>query len=138
MRRRARVLLVDDERSVAIVYGELLGMHHEVVLAHGGREARDLLARDPRFDVVVCDLMMPDLDGVALFDEARAENADLTSRFVFCSGGLVTARARELAARPSTRLLYKPVSIDDMLRTIDTVIAEHGGTLRALSRPPAS
>jgi len=118
------------------VYGELLGMHHEVVLAHGWREARELLERDVRFDVIVCDLMMPELDGVALFDEMRGKNVELTSRFVFCSGGLVTARARELASRPTTRLLYKPVSIDDMLRTIDTVIAEHGGTLRTLSRPP--
>ncbi len=138
IRPRGRVLLIDDERSVALVYGDLLGMHHEVVIAHGGRDAQTVLERDKRFDVIVCDLMMPELDGVALFEDVRIHAPELESRFVFCSGGLVTPRARELASRPTTRLLYKPVSIDDMLRTIDTVMTEHGGALRGVSRPPAS
>lgn len=132
--KRGRVLLVDDERAVALVYGELLAMHHDVVIAHGGRQAVELLGGDERFDVVVCDLMMPELDGVAVLETVSASRPELAKRFVFCSGGLVTPRARKLAARPNTRLLYKPVSVDDMLRAIDAVIAEHK-PLRT-SRPP--
>jgi signal transduction histidine kinase len=124
--RRGRVLLIDDERAVALVYGELLSMHHEVTLANSGKQACEILERDGRFDVVVCDLMMPEMDGVAVFDYVRVTYPKLAQRFVFCSGGLVTARARELAARPTTRLLYKPVSIDDLLRSIDGVIVEAG------------
>ena len=123
--KRGRVLLIDDERAVAMVYGELLSLHHEVVVAHGGKQAVELLSSGERFDVIVCDLMMPELDGVAVYENALAKRPDLATRFVFCSGGLVTARARELAAKPNTRLLYKPVSIDDMLRVIESVIAEH-------------
>jgi CheY-like chemotaxis protein len=121
--RRCRVLLIDDERAVALVYGELLSMHHEVALANGGKQACEILARDARYDVIVCDLMMPEMDGVALFDYVRNAYPKLAGRFVFCSGGLVTARARELASRPSTRLLYKPVSLDDLLKSIDGVIS---------------
>jgi two-component system cell cycle sensor histidine kinase/response regulator CckA len=123
--KRGRVLLIDDERAVAMVYGELLSIHHEVVIAHGGKQAVELICSAERFDVIVCDLMMPELDGVGVFETTVEKRPELATRFVFCSGGLVTARARELAAKPSTRLLYKPVSIDDMLRAIATVIAEH-------------
>jgi two-component system cell cycle sensor histidine kinase/response regulator CckA len=137
LNKRGRVLLVDDERAVAMVYGELLSMHHEVVIAHGGKQAVELLDKSERFDVIVCDLMMPELDGVGVFETAVGSRPELASRFVFCSGGLVTARARELAARPNTRLLYKPVSIDDMLRAIDTVITDHSSKITRGSKPPA-
>jgi signal transduction histidine kinase len=133
--KRGRVLLIDDERAVAMVYGELLSMHHEVVVAHGGKPAVELMAADERFDVVVCDLMMPELDGVGVFETAQARFPALATRFVFCSGGLVTVRARELAAKPNTRLLYKPVSIDDMLRAIESVMNEHNPRSARGSKP---
>jgi len=132
---RGRVLLVDDERAVALVYGELLSMHHDVVVAHGGLPAVEMLDKDDRFDVIVCDLMMPELDGVGVFETTQRKHPSLGTRFIFCSGGLVTTRARELAAKPNTRLLYKPVSIDDMLRAIEAVMNEHNP--RRGSKPPS-
>jgi hypothetical protein len=80
--------------------------------------------------------MMPELDGVGVYETVLAQFPALASRFVFCSGGLVTARARELAARPNTRLLYKPVSIDDMLRAIESVVNEHNPRGTRGSKPP--
>jgi CheY-like chemotaxis protein/anti-sigma regulatory factor (Ser/Thr protein kinase) len=73
---RARVLIIDDEKALLKVFARLLGVRHEVVLATGGREALALIEGGLVPDVVLCDLMMPEIDGVAVHDElARSHPA---------------------------------------------------------------
>ncbi|MDD9935556.1 MAG: response regulator [Myxococcales bacterium] len=122
---RGRVLLIDDEPEIASVYGDLIGDFHEVVVANGGRAALEILEEDADFDVVLCDLMMPELDGVNLFERVASQDGDLAKRFVFCSGGLVTQRARDFAAQMTNPLLYKPVSTEDLLAAIDRTLQAH-------------
>src|SRR5690606_17161169 len=64
--RASRVLIVDDEASLVRAYRRVLGRNHEVVGAYGGEEALRLLARDDHFDLILCDLMMPRVDGVGV------------------------------------------------------------------------
>jgi signal transduction histidine kinase len=124
---RARVLFVDDEPAIAEVYGALLGEQHDVTVALGGARALEELRSDKAFDVVVCDLMMPDVDGAAVYDHVRRERPELANRFVMCSGGLVTERARAFAARGAVKLLYKPVPTQHLLSTIDELAARAPG-----------
>jgi signal transduction histidine kinase len=134
-RRRARLLLVDDEVAVADVHAELLGEHHNVVVAHGGREACALLDEDHAFDAIICDLMMPEVDGVDVYEHARRLDPGLSQRIILCSGGLVTERSRDFAASIDNPLLYKPVSAGDLLKAIDRMLGA-GGT--AESAEPGS
>jgi signal transduction histidine kinase len=120
---RARVLFVDDEPAIAEVYGALLGEQHDVTVALGGARALEELRGDKPFDVVVCDLMMPGVDGAAVYDHVLRERPDLAARFVMCSGGLVTERARAFAARGAVKLLYKPVPTQHLLSTIEELAA---------------
>jgi DNA-binding NtrC family response regulator len=68
----ARVLIVDDEPKLGALLAQVLALDgHAVTGAGGGREALALLAREP-FDVVVTDLRMPEVDGIAVLRAARA------------------------------------------------------------------
>jgi CheY-like chemotaxis protein len=91
-----------------------LRRRYDVVTALGGGEALALLASDPEFDSIVCDLMMPRVDGKSFYEAVRAEIPELAERIVFMSGGAFTPRLRKFAASVSNPVLQKPVSRDEL------------------------
>jgi two-component system, cell cycle sensor histidine kinase and response regulator CckA len=119
---RPRVLIIDDEPAILAVYPEVLGVDYQVTVASSGQRALELIASDPNFDVILCDYMMPDLDGRALYEHLSENAPQLIERLVFCSGGLVSERARRFVASVSNQLLEKPISIDRLIATIDAVV----------------
>jgi len=69
-----RILLVDDEQSVqTLLTYPLLKEGYEVVAAHDGREALDRFA-DQRFDLVVLDIMLPEIDGIEVCRRMRSRS----------------------------------------------------------------
>ncbi|MET0385956.1 MAG: response regulator [Polyangiales bacterium] len=118
---RAKVLLVDDEPSLRAVYPQVLGNDYDVSVAATGREALDVLTKRPDFDVILCDLTMPDMDGPALYDELQTMAPQLLPRLLFCSGGLISARLRDFAARIPNAFLDKPIALDALCAAIERV-----------------
>jgi CheY-like chemotaxis protein len=118
---RPRILLVDDEPSIRAVYPEVLGLDYEVSVAASGREALAILSERVDFDVIVCDLTMPDIDGPAFYDALRGRDYERLDRVVFCSGGLVTARLRDFAARVPNLFLEKPIAVETLCAAIERV-----------------
>ena len=106
---RPRVLLVDDEPSLLAAYQRLLAEGFEVVVAGGGRQALELLDRDSAFDAVVCDIMLPDVDGPAVWQHLERHHPELARRTAFCTAGAFTARSMAFAESMRDRLLGKPV-----------------------------
>jgi CheY-like chemotaxis protein len=73
-RKRARLLLVDDEKSVALGLGALLrGRGYEVEVFHTGEAVLERLAREPRPDLLLLDYELPELDGQAVLETVRAD-----------------------------------------------------------------
>jgi len=120
-RRRAKVLLVDDEPSLRAVYPQVLGNEYDVSVAATGREALDVLAKRTDFDVILCDLTMPDMDGADLYDALRSYAPQMLPKVLFCSGGLISARLREFAARIPNAFLDKPIALDALCDAIERV-----------------
>jgi len=125
--RRGRVLIVDDEPAVARALRTGLGDEHDVVIAASGREALALLLGDDpdaaRFDVILCDLMMPDLDGAELYEQLREKRPDLAARVIFVTGGAFTSRAREFIERSGVRTLEKPFDIESVRSLVRSRVA---------------
>lgn len=121
MRLRARVLVIDDEELVCRSYRRVLEPLHEVTVALGGAEAIELLARDPNFDVVICDLMMPGVDGLAVHHFLRQKRSPLLSRLIFASGGALTDEARSFVAQARNMCLDKPLSRELLLSVVTQV-----------------
>ena len=103
---RNRLLVVDDEPAIAELLGEILD-HHEVHLAHSGTEALDQLG-SMSFDLVLCDLMMPDLSGIQVYEASSEHVSGTPPRFVFLTGGAVTDTAKRFLSETHHRVITKP------------------------------
>ncbi len=107
-RRRGRILVVDDEPLLVRVVERTLAGEHDVVALSSADEALERIQAGERFDVILCDLIMPQRTGMdlhtALFRLVR-EQAD---RMVFLSGGAFTVRARRFLAEIPNPCIEKP------------------------------
>jgi nitrogen-specific signal transduction histidine kinase len=118
---RSRLLIIDDDAMVLSALRRRLRRRYDVVTVLGGVEALALLAADPEFDSIVCDLMMPKVDGKSFYDAVLAEHPQLAERIVFMSGGAFTPRLRKFASAVSNPVLQKPVSREDL----EAMLAAH-------------
>jgi CheY-like chemotaxis protein len=86
----------------------------DVVAAREGREAIRILHEDQEFDLILCDLMMPGLTGMDVFDQISRELPALCRRFVFMTGGAVTERARKFLDGMPEQRLDKPFRLEQV------------------------
>ena len=111
--RRARVLVIDDERPLASALTSLLEMEHEAEFETDASAAlAKLEATIAPYDVVLCDVLMPRLSGTELYVRARAARPEYAERFVFMTGGVLDDDAKALIAESGTELLQKPFPIE--------------------------
>jgi len=95
--RCARVLVVDDEVMVANALARCL-RDYDVVVMVSAREALERVVNGERFDIILCDLMMPEMTGSVLYDEINRLAPDQAERMVFVTGGATTPQAQEFLA----------------------------------------
>ena len=95
--RTRRVLIVDDNDVFAEVIPHLLGPGFQTLRAVDGEVARALLADGAVFDAVICDVLMPHLDGLQLLEWTRGHRPELVPRFVFLTVAPELPAAQELA-----------------------------------------
>jgi len=104
-----RVLVIDDDPEVRQALARMIGAPHVVELAETAYEARErLLTRKECYDVIFCDLMMPDLTGMDLYDALAAQRPEVLGSMVFMSAGAFTPRAARFLEQHSARRIDKP------------------------------
>jgi len=121
--RRGRILIVDDEPLIVKLLVHVIGDAHDVVAAGGGREALAIIDADRTFDLILCDLTMPDLNGIDLHERLEDAHPELLDRLVFLTGGAHTPRARAFVARADIVVIEKPVETAALLRLIAARLA---------------
>jgi signal transduction histidine kinase/ActR/RegA family two-component response regulator len=127
-----RLLVVDDDVLVARTLARQLSGHHvEVVLS--GQAAVDRLATSGgSFDLILCDLMMPDMTGMDVYETVEELYPELAERFVFVSGGGVTERSRRFLEQHADRVLPKPIDSRQLCELLErTVVREQHPIERA-------
>jgi CheY-like chemotaxis protein len=92
-------------------------------VAASGREALERLTTDADYDLVLCDLMMPDVSGEHVYRAVRERSPGLLPRFVFMTGGAFTERAQEFLAHFDGRQLEKPFNIDEVESLLSEISA---------------
>jgi CheY-like chemotaxis protein len=120
---RSRILIIDDEPLLGQTLRFAFQDKHDVEIAASGREAIERLSADSRFDLVLCDLMMPDVSGEVVFETVKQRAPELLSRFVFMTGGAFTERAQEFLEAFAGRHLEKPFNISE----IESLLSELSG-----------
>jgi CheY-like chemotaxis protein len=122
--RRGRLLVVDDEALVGRAVSRILSPQHEVVTRTSARAALDELAGSAPFDLLLCDLMMPEMTGMELHARLREISPALAERTIFLTGGAFTPMAREFLARVRNARIEKPFEPDQLRAVVARVLAE--------------
>ncbi|MFT3697765.1 MAG: response regulator [Kofleriaceae bacterium] len=104
------VLIIDDEVAVARAIARGL-RPNRVTTVETGREGLALLAQGQHFDLILCDLMMPELSGMDVHDEIARTYPQVLVHLAFMSGGAFTERAKEFCARITLPFLDKPIDM---------------------------
>src|ERR1700693_666729 len=121
----AKILVVDDNPATRELLAVLLRQRrHQIVVAADGAEA---LARvhDGHPDLVICDLLMPTMDGFEFVRRLRADPAIAATPTIFCSATFLEREARTLAESCGvTQVLIKPVDPDSFHRTVDEALTQ--------------
>lgn len=118
--RRARVLVIDDEHDVLRAVQRALAFDHDVVALDDAARSLALLAAGERFDIILCDLMMPRMSGVEFYDEVAALSPALARSVVIVTGGAFTPRTVEFLTR--VRHVEKPLTIGALRQLIASAL----------------
>lgn len=124
---RARILVVDDEPMFGKAVERVLGEDHEVVFETIAHRALSRLSAGEKFDVVLCDIMMPDCTGMEFYAKLRSIDATLAARIVFTTGGAFTGPARDFLDRVSNPRVAKPFTKREIEAAIELVLGGEGG-----------
>ncbi len=116
--RTARVLIVDDEDLVGDAITRALATECNVTHAASGREALALFAGGASYDVILCDVMMPDLSIMDLHAETTRVAPALADRIVFMTGGAFTPKARAFLESVGRPCVEKPLGLDRLREVV--------------------
>jgi CheY-like chemotaxis protein len=120
--RRARILILDDEAAITRALSRLLRARHDVEVANDARRALAMLEGGASFDLLLCDLEMPGMNGVDFVEALARSRPELRDRVVFMSGGGCTPRTRAFLETTSIPQLSKPFPRE----VLDELLAARG------------
>jgi DNA-binding response OmpR family regulator len=119
----ASVLLVEDERALAFAVSEALTDAGLAVDHAGDGEEALARVRQNTYDLVICDLKMPRVDGMALYRAIAAASPVLARRVIFVTGDVAAADAERFLEESGCRWLAKPFRLGDLLRSVREALA---------------
>jgi signal transduction histidine kinase/CheY-like chemotaxis protein len=116
--RGASVLLVEDERALATAVAEALTDAGLKVDCAGDGEEALAHVRQKTYDVIICDLKMPRVDGKMLYRAMAAATPALARRVIFVTGDVAGTDAERFLEESGCRWLAKPFRLADLLRAV--------------------
>jgi PAS domain S-box-containing protein len=111
---RGRVLVIDDDLAMASVVALTLSEDHEVEVFTSARQALEFMRRSEHVDAIVCDVMMPEMDGIEFHAALSDVPGVRASEVVFMTAGAYTVRAREFLDRIPNPCLEKPFDAETL------------------------
>ncbi|MBI5888579.1 MAG: response regulator [Deltaproteobacteria bacterium] len=119
MNKAGKILLVDDEEALRLLYFEALALKgYHVECAASGEQALEMLRRS-RWSLVISDVCMPGMGGIALYDAVREEYPYLNDRFLFITGKFME---RAELSRLKVKCLAKPFRLAELMAAADKLM----------------
>jgi CheY-like chemotaxis protein len=119
----ARVLIVEDEPALASAVKESFVDAGFVVDRAGDGEEGLALVADNHYDLIVCDLKMPRVDGIRFYRAMTAATPALARRVIFVTGDVAGTDAERFLEDSGCRWLSKPFRLGDLLRAAREALA---------------
>lgn len=129
-----RVLVIDDEPMIRRILTRALDAQHAVTAVSSAEAALALVAEGRRFDVVFCDLVMPEMDGMQFYERLERMSPALAERVVFMSGGVFTSDARAFVDRLGARHLPKPFDLKQVQAVLEGSVKLSSSVRRCAER----
>lgn len=120
--RRGRILVIDDELAICTIAKLILSRAHDVVVVSEAPRALEMLRQGERFDLILCDVMIPQMTGIELYQETARFAPEQADRFVFMTGGTFTARAQEFLGSCANYQIDKPFDVQSLQGLVDRLI----------------
>ena len=116
------ILLVDDDPALADTLKNLLEAHNFVVtsVSNGAAALREIMGLD--FDVIICDMMMPEMPGDMFYLAVQKVKPYLAQRFLFVTGHSGNPKVEAFLRKIEALVLYKPVEINDLVEMISLIL----------------
>ncbi len=128
-----KILVVDDEEQMRKLIMSLLSTKgHQCVTAGNGLEALEKITQE-QYDALISDIVMPEMDGVALIKELKKRYQNLPVMVI--TGHAETCSAETAIASGAREFIHKPFSVSEFLMRFDKMMCDHQGeeSLLALS-----
>jgi signal transduction histidine kinase len=132
--RTGTVLVIEDEPALGRVLQRLLAPHRVTVVTRAS-EALGRLAAGESFDLILCDLMMPEMTGMDFHAELSRSFPAVAARVVFMSGGAFTPGAREFLETTPNRRIDKPIDTARLRQLVEEALARNVEIEFPASRP---
>ncbi len=122
LKGKSRILVVDDEPKILELLTELLSPYFEVSVASNGMEALEQLACG-EFDLIISDVRMPVLDGIAMYSRIKEKYAAYCDRIIYSTGVTFDRETQIFLEETNVPCLRKPFKIREILNTIQKKLA---------------
>ncbi len=119
----SRVLIIDDEQPIGFTLRALLSPPHDVVVTTSAAEALQRIDGGESFDVIFCDIMMPEITGIKLHQIVSEKHPHVAERIVFMTGGISAPEVHKFLQTTNARCLEKPFTEAELEQAIAETIA---------------
>jgi CheY-like chemotaxis protein len=120
--RRARILVIDDEEMLGQAIRRYLAQDHDVESVTSARVALELIGGGARYDLVLCDLMMPQITGMEVHEAVSKIDKAQADLIVFMTGGAFTERARSFFETTNNQRIEKPFDLKTLRHFVNEMI----------------
>jgi CheY-like chemotaxis protein len=118
-----RILLVDDEQLIANALAHMLRTAgYAIDLARNGQEALAKVS-SADYDLIICDVKMPVMDGKAFYRELRSSRPGFCQRIVFCTGDMDNPTTRRFLKASGVPFICKPFRLGAVLKMVSLRLA---------------
>ena len=114
--------MIDDEPLITKVVRRTLSREHEVDALNSAEDALARIRAGERFDVILCDLMMPQVTGMDFHAELERGYPDQAARMVFLTGGAFTQRARDFLEQVQNQRVEKPIDAQGLKALVNEML----------------
>jgi PAS domain S-box-containing protein len=109
--RRGRLLFIDDDSLVLKLLTRIFEAEHETVATLSASDALSIVAEQRAFDLIFCDVMMPNTSGITFFEKLAKIAPELSERVVFMTGGAFNTVAQQFLAQVPNQHVAKPFDL---------------------------
>lgn len=120
----AAILIIEDDSDVLEVMKRALKRNgYDLVGANDPKSALKIL-EEQHFDLIICDMSIPYMDGISFYHELEKHHQDLLKRVLFTTGDPSSPKYREFFSNTHSSVLEKPFSLLDLLSMVEAKLEE--------------